>query len=332
MIATRRAALDGQQGEVRDQPANGPRLGIAAVADPDLEARSGRSEPVEVGVAAVLDEAATAALAARPIRRLRCVAQEAGGKVERERRLAGARGAGEDDRVRRPAGDHRLDRRRPRPDGRGSGAGPRSTRSAPVVDQAGSAFLRVESPLRRGVRRVARVASAAVRSRDGLRPARRRLLRRRRRRLPWSSGPLRRGRVGRHGRGGRSGRLVRWARLGVSRRRRRSTGRRLALRCGCLGLGGVGGGTGRRRLRSCDVRRFGAVASTSATAPAAVDGGRRRRPPPSAAARPSATGRAGPGASPRALRGPRSTARSSDDRWTGARSGRSWRGPRSPRP
>ena len=130
------ATLDGQQGEVRDQPPDGPGLGFVARPDPDLVARTRRNEPMEIGVAAVLDEAAATALPARPIRRVRRIAQQPGGEVEGERRLADPGGAGDDDRVRRRSGDHRPDRGRGRVMTAGQEARHRD-------GQAVSAFLRV---------------------------------------------------------------------------------------------------------------------------------------------------------------------------------------------
>ena len=64
------AALDRKQGEVQRQPANGARLGMLRLADPDLVSRPRRRQPVQVGVVAVLDHPAAAALTTGPIRLL----------------------------------------------------------------------------------------------------------------------------------------------------------------------------------------------------------------------------------------------------------------------
>jgi len=87
----------------------------------------------------------------RPCGRVRVVAEEARGQIEGERRLADARRAADQERVRRPAGDHCPDEldggvvtARPHPRGGGAGRHGSSDREgAAAPAQAGSAFLRV---------------------------------------------------------------------------------------------------------------------------------------------------------------------------------------------
>ena len=107
------AALDRHQLEVADEVLDAavPRVGPT---DDDLPAGTDRPEPMEVGVAAALDEPARPACAAGPVGR-GGRAQQPGREVERERRLADPVRADEQDALRRVARGPWRSPRRARP-------------------------------------------------------------------------------------------------------------------------------------------------------------------------------------------------------------------------
>jgi hypothetical protein len=103
-----RPALDRHEQQLADQILDTPVPGFWST-DDHLTTRPGGAEPVEVGVAAVLDEPARPARSARPLIEWRR-AQETGADVERECRLADPIGADEEDGVGCGAPDHRSRR------------------------------------------------------------------------------------------------------------------------------------------------------------------------------------------------------------------------------
>ena len=181
MMATRAATLDGHEDEVGEEVLDAPVARLRA-ADHDLAPRPGGPEAMHVGVRAVLDQPARPAHAARPGGRLRR-AQEAGGQVEREGRLADALGPGQEHGVRGRPVDHRGHRGE-----RGSLApGPRPVHPRSLPDQAGSVAAVFRGARRFGGASVAAVVGRGHRVRGSLRlPRGARLGGRRRRRAPSS--------------------------------------------------------------------------------------------------------------------------------------------------
>ncbi len=104
-----RAAFGGQEGKFADQVPDRARLRVSRVADPNLPAGSFGGEPVQVGVIARGHQAAAPADAAGSRAGIRVAAEEAGGQVQRESRLADRARPDEQQGMRRPAEDHRFD-------------------------------------------------------------------------------------------------------------------------------------------------------------------------------------------------------------------------------
>ena len=220
-----------------------------------------------------VDEPAAPAGAARPRRPALGRAQQPRREVQRQRRLADPGRAAEQDRVRRPDADHRVDRLERRRVTPGPGAVHGAGQAVGGRRLAGRASLR---------RRASSVAGVAASSGA------------RRRRPCGSSGASARGPRRRSSASGAGASAVaRWlAGRPTLRRRRRS-----------LGLGGRGrrGRPHRRSARPCAVvRRFGArsLRLGLGARPIGAGGADAVRP---------ASGRSGPGAAPRARAGPRST-------------------------
>ena len=104
-----RPALNWKQRQFRDQVPDGARLRVAGLADPNLRAGSLGGKAMQVGVIARGHLPAASADAARPRRRIGVVAQQSRRQIQRERRLADRPGSDQQDGVRRPAEDHRID-------------------------------------------------------------------------------------------------------------------------------------------------------------------------------------------------------------------------------
>ena len=155
-----RATLDRHERQVREEVLHAPIARVGA-ADHDLAAWSGRPETVDVGMRAVIDQPARPARPARPVGGRRG-AQQAGGKVERERRLADALAVRPEHGVRGRTADHRG--HRGERGGLAPGPGPvhRHARS----DQAGSVDAVVRGaaglPGAAGLRVVRRFGGASV--------------------------------------------------------------------------------------------------------------------------------------------------------------------------
>ena len=300
-IATRAPPSTGISGRspIRSRTPRNLRVGPT---DDDLPARTGRPEPMEVGVAAALDEPARPAGAAGPVGRgAPCTAARPRGRAPASscRPRPGRPGG-------RPAARSRGPSRPPR---RARPACPR-VRAPSIGERSGGVGRRPPCGSSAASVRAAAAASPSVRGRvsGGGRLGRRRLAR-----APAAWPSLRRG--------------VRPARLPVDRRPRRPVpsdpsplGRRGATACEWRAAWPPPSGRRRRRLAAWHgSSRAGAAASAAST------GARRPRPtrwPSTASAVSSiagaepagpepASGRPGPGASPRARAGRRSTARSS---------------------